>query len=772
VHFGSRRHDKRDKKALPPNSSEISWDTVREIYVKLLDADPSSRHELLVELCESNDLLRQEVESLIEADAVAGHFLESPLNIQAASIVSESERHSLEGCMLGNYSVGRRIGRGASSVVHEAFQENPARTVALKIFGTNPLTSDISKSLIKRETRALALLNHASIANIYETGFDGGFHYFAMELIEGIALTNYAREGDLTLVDRLQMFCDVCDAVQYAHQRGVIHRDLKPSNILVTTEGNPKILDFGLAKVAETDADQSRLSEIGSFVGTLQYMSPEQGAASADEIDARTDVYSLGVMLFEIISGKLPYETKGLGLSAAVRTIAEKLPSRDDLKGVPGDLVTVTLKAMEKDPNDRYTSATALGDDIRHFMRDQPIAARPPRATYQLKKMIQRHKLASAMSACMILVLIVFGFGMTALYRRAVTETETSAAVMDLMFETIDTANHEGPGNAYTVRELLVDLERQFGNQLVDHPRIEARLHQSLAKAYVFVGQYDSSEYHASQALEAWRSGLFGDGMQLADGYYLLGWDFHGVHKYEIAEELFREALEIRRAELGDVHESVADVEVALGDILGHLGRIDEAEVLMNSSIEHYRQVGRANSREEALAHTFYGAMLSDVGRLSDAESALREAWRINLEIQKDQTLDHEGWELTGREFGEVLVNQGKYAEAEPVLDRVLTEHLKELPVDHFYIARTRALMGRVWAGTGRFKEAETLLLRAVSELNRTGRLGQKGYREVAHALENLYDKWGQPDEAAHWRTSWASQPSPPAKSASQSESS
>jgi hypothetical protein len=339
-----------------------------------------------------------------------------PVEPRATRTIAPAQRHGLSPSprrlpsQIGHYRIIRLIGEGGMGAVYQAEQEQPRRTVALKVIKSAWANAELVRRF-ELESEALARLQHPGIAQVYEAGAadseSGPQPYFAMEFIHGQTLCEYAAAHHLSTRARLEIMVRICDAVQHAHQRGIIHRDLKPGNILVDETGQPKILDFGVARMTDADARATRQTDLGQLIGTLAYMSPEQVLADPLELDTRSDVYALGVILYELLADRLPY-TLSNKLHEALQTIRETDPARlsSISRNYRGDIETIVAKALEKDKTRRYNSAADLATDIRHYLDEEPIAARRPSTAYQLQKFARRNRALVAGVTAVFVVLV------------------------------------------------------------------------------------------------------------------------------------------------------------------------------------------------------------------------------------------------------------------------------------------------------------------------------------------------------------------------------
>jgi WD40 repeat protein len=395
-------------------------DRVALAFARVRRLQGAEREARLAEECAGDEALEAEVRSLL--DAVEG----APAPGASRALVDTNElrqglaRHAQDAvdelpARIGHYRIVRRIGEGGMGAVYEAEQDMPRRRVALKLVRPGHLTDSMRRRLV-REVELLGRLHHPGIAQVHEAGLaepEGGEGaaqpFFAMELVDGLPITEHADRRGLSTRERLDLFARLCDAVEHAHSKGVVHRDLKPQNILVDADGQPKVLDFGVARAIEGSEPGTLLTQAGQLVGTLPYMSPEQVAGRPDEIGHRSDIYALGVIAFELLARRLPHDLPAASLPEAIRRLREDEPMRLGAvdRALRGDVDTIVGKALEKDPARRYASAAELASDVRRFLASRPIAARPPSAAYQLTTFARRHRPLVAGAALAVTALVL-----------------------------------------------------------------------------------------------------------------------------------------------------------------------------------------------------------------------------------------------------------------------------------------------------------------------------------------------------------------------------
>jgi len=439
---------------------------------------------------------------------------------------------------IGPYKILEKIGEGGMGVVYAAEQEAPfRRRVALKIIKPG-MDSKQVLARFEAERQALALMDHPSVAKVFEAGeTPRGLPYFAMEYVQGEPITTYCDRHRLSIRQRLDLLVQVCEGVQHAHQKGIIHRDLKPSNVLVALQGDnpvPKIIDFGVAKAtAQRLTERTMFTELGVLIGTPEYMSPEQAEMTGLDVDTRTDVYALGVILYELLTGTLPFEPKdlrSLGFDEIRRRIREVDPPRPSTRistlgergtesarmrrtepgklasRLKGDLDWITSKAIEKDRTRRYGSPNDLAADIGRHLGHEPVLAGPPSALYRSRKFVRRHRFGVAAAATATLGLVGLAVLMTVQAARITREAEAKQRVSEFLTELFQVSDPDkGRGNSITARELLDSGAAKIRGKLTDDPRVQADLMMTMGTVYRSLGLYPQAEPLLKQALETRR---------------------------------------------------------------------------------------------------------------------------------------------------------------------------------------------------------------------------------------------------------------------------
>ncbi|QOI98999.1 MAG: serine/threonine protein kinase [Phycisphaeraceae bacterium] len=570
--------------------AQSPWRRAREIFESLIDLPEGSRDAALAAQCGEDEGLAARVRRLLDADRGTGGFLEKPA---VDAVVSAS---AMVGRTIGRYRIVGLVGTGGMGRVYEAEQDYPTRRVALKLLGT--LGSSEAVRRFNYEIRALARLRHPGIAPIYDAGVHedeatgARVPYFAMELIAGGApITEHAWGRGLTTKERCDLIARVCEAVHHAHQRGVIHRDLKPGNIIVDAQGVPRVIDFGVAREAEVDAGSGGgVTSAGQMVGTLSYMSPEQCGSSGGEVDVRTDVYSLGVVLFEVLSGHLPYEVSSMPPHEAARVIRDRAPTRLRAEGLrPGsDAEVVARKALEKEPDRRYQSALEMAEDLRRVVAGRAITARPPSAWYQARVFVRRNRTLVASIAAVVLSLVGAVVGTTVALMRArdaersaQIEARRSGRIADFFKGAFRSANpramvedesvakpplerwlEEGrgwgridrAGEGARVKDVLALAGSKLGETFPEDPLLRADLGFEIAMVLLSLGENDAGRGVLEECLRLRRLNLPPDHPDLARALAGLATQrsIEGDHGQAMRHHL--EAHAICSASLGELH--------------------------------------------------------------------------------------------------------------------------------------------------------------------------------------------------------------------------
>jgi len=605
---------------------------------------------------------------------------------------------------IGHYAIKSRIGSGGMADVYLAMQEHPRRKVALKLMRAGIA----SRSALRRfefESQILGRLHHPNIAQVYEAGThddgSGGVPYFAMEYIPNAkSITDYAREKKLSTKQRLDLFAKVCDAVHHGHQKAIIHRDLKPGNILVDSSGEPKVIDFGVARSTDSDMVVTTLqTDVGQLIGTLQYMSPEQCEADPDDLDTRSDVYALGVVLYELLCDQLPYDVTKVAVYEAARVVREELPAKLSTinRALRGDVETITLKALEKERERRYKSAEALGDDIHKFLSDEPIVARRPSTWYQLSKFSKRNKVLVGGVAAVLLVSVIgtivsftFAVGEAEQKIRAEREADNAKEInnflTDDLLASVAPSAESGKGKDVLMRDVLdvasdkIEEASQSGGRFADKPLIEASIRATLGETYLKLGEYPSAEPHLERASELYRRELGEEHPNLLDSMNDLGRLYNDQGRYDEVEPLYVKTLEIRKRVLGAEHPNTLDSMNNLAILYDNQGRYDEAEPLYVKTLEIRKRVLGAEHPNTLDSMNNLALLYAIQGRYDEAESLYVKTLEISKRVLGEKHPDTLG---SMGNLAVVYKDQGRYDEAEPLYLKTLEIMKRVLGEEH-----------------------------------------------------------------------------------------
>mgnify|MGYP002400254736 CR=1 FL=1 len=745
------------------NIPHASHSRVQEIARKVASAPVDRRREVLESECDGDRVLRSRVELMLLRQDQVQTMAERPreeIPLSTAADFSGSPR-------IGRYAISRILGEGGMGVVYLAEQDRPKRTVALKVIRPGLLTPRLLRRF-EHESETLAKLQHPGIAQIFEAAThdlpSGPQPYFAMELVEGRPLTLYAVENHLSLKQKLELFRKVCDAVQHAHQKGIIHRDLKPSNILVTASGQPKILDFGIARATD-DSSQSPAAtmrtEAGTLVGTLPYMSPEQ-VSDPSGVDVRSDVFTLGVILFELLAGKLPHALDTHTLPEAVRIISEaEAPSLRAIdRTVPADIATITAKAMEKDRARRYQSASDFSADIGRYLNNEPILARPPSRTYRMRKFVRRNR-ALVLGITLTMLALCAGVIGTAWQAAAATrgrnlaeqrgveleaqkqiaeqEAATAKATNEFLTGMLASASPESEASGKLTVAEMIDLAAARLSDGKTSPRVEIPVRTTLSTTYRALGrtQEGLAQAELSHKLALQEFGL--DSPVELEARRSLAVALSESGRVEESEKLCREAIAIYEKNPQKYELELAHAQAELGKYLTERGMLKESVETFRVGIAGLKKHLTDRDRNLQSAVHNYGFALVAAGNLEEGEKAVREALAM---CEKQFGPDHVAVAYELNTLANTLQRMGRTEEAAALHERTLAIRRKRLPPDHPSVLTSMANVASTYISLGRQQEAIPLLREAVDRQKAVqGETNPKtltAMSNLAFALEDL----------------------------------
>jgi serine/threonine protein kinase/tetratricopeptide (TPR) repeat protein len=720
------------------------WEHVKELVHRAMQLAPREQASFLDDACSADPAIRAEVESLLLAEAhIPSSFLEkAPL---ADRIGAEADKASC-GVVLQagrifaeRFQLVRKVGEGGMGQVWLAEQLFPVRRqVALKLVKSASFDVQAGQRF-QSERQSLAVMDHPAIAKVFDAGTTPcGQPYFVMEYVPGLPITEYCDRKMLKIKERLELFIQACEGVQHAHQKSILHRDLKPANILVMeVDDKPaaRIIDFGLAKATSPPVvEESLVTQFGSLVGTPGYMSPEQADPSGQDVDTRADVYALGVILYMLLTGVQPLDTKqwkNLPLHELLRKLREEEPPRPSRRVgsnpqiaeasaearcvepkqltnlLRGDLDWITMKSLEKDRAQRYGTPSELAADIRRHLHYEPVLARPASAGYRLRKYARRHRVAAGVATGVALWLLVFSIFQTAELRRITRERDRATRITDFMTAMFSVSDpSESRGNRITAREILDKASNDMRTGLARDPEVQSQFMDVMARTYTNLGLYSRAHELAKRAFAAQLSLLGPDDPKTLESMTQLGWILDREGHDSEADKLERQALAGERRVLGPDDPLTLRTLDYLVVILEDQGHYREAETLARQVIAAGSRRLGPESAQTLMSVNHLGRALWYQARYSEAEleyRRLREVDRRVLGPDHPQTL------AATVNLAVAVQAQHRLADAEQLYRDVLAAQQRVLGLEHQSTALTMENLAALISPEGRLVEGEKL---------------------------------------------------------------
>ena len=717
---------------------EKNWHNVKEIFLAALEKDAEKRAAFLDEVCAADADLRGEVESLLASHEESADFIEVPA-FKVGEVFTNGANAKEK--LIGNYKILKEIGTGGMGVVYLAAREDEQfrKRVAIKLVKRGLDTEDVLRRF-RNERQILASLHHPHIASLLDGGTSGdGLPYFVMEYIEGSPLLQYCDEHQLSVNERLDLFKTICSAVQHAHQNLVIHRDLKPSNILITHDGEVKLLDFGVAKFLNPELMGENLSQTQTQfrVMTPEYASPEQ--VRGGHITTATDIYSLGIILYELLTGSRPFKLKDTSPEEMMRLICNTEPTAPSAisnfkfqisnseaksnvnrqsqignrKFLKGDLDNIILTALRKEPSRRYKSVEAFAGDIDRYLKGLPVTARPNTFNYRASKFIKRHKVG-VFAASLILMSLIGGIVVSVWQaRNARREKEKAEVVNQFLQALLGASNPEtnlsrSNGHDTTVKELLDEASSRLETEdLSSQPEVKAELQKIIGLSYLTQGQYDAANKNLDAAIDAQKK-LYGENSpETLQTLVIIADLWINKGKYEEADKFYRQRLSILRTEQQKGNINTDYLFTAIYDfalLRRAQGDSREAEMLIREALSLRSQTSSEMKSSIGIAESVLALTLADQGNFDEAEKIVRDKL---TELRRQSNLENSEYCGGLTMFASILTEKGEYDEAEKNLTEAENTYRKLYRDTYLPLGDNLRIQAQTLYFQNKFPEAE-----------------------------------------------------------------